>query len=272
MAIAKTTVSIIGCGWLGLALAKALVKDYEVKGSTTTENKLPILSSIGIESYLFDASDSILRADHQALFKADILIINIPPGSRNKTLIESYALRIQRLLSFAHEGSIKKIIYTSSTGVYDNTMTWVNEAHNTRHPSIKQDILLAAEEKFMKSDIPPIVLRLAGLAGPDREPGKWFADRVNVSGGNTPVNMVHQTDVVRAILTLIKTEKWPAHIYNICADEHPVKSSFYTAQSKKMGLTPATWIASTDPYKLVDNHKFVKDFSFRYQYPDPLLF
>jgi 3-hydroxyisobutyrate dehydrogenase-like beta-hydroxyacid dehydrogenase len=42
-------ISILGCGWLGLPLAKSLLaKSYEVKGSTTSENKLEVLINAGI--------------------------------------------------------------------------------------------------------------------------------------------------------------------------------------------------------------------------------
>ena len=37
----KQRISILGCGWLGLPLAKELLdRSFEVKGSTTSSNKL----------------------------------------------------------------------------------------------------------------------------------------------------------------------------------------------------------------------------------------
>ena len=42
-------VSILGCGWLGLPLAKALIGEgYTVKGSTTTPAKLNLLKEEGV--------------------------------------------------------------------------------------------------------------------------------------------------------------------------------------------------------------------------------
>ncbi|MDC1274067.1 SDR family NAD(P)-dependent oxidoreductase, partial [Flavobacteriaceae bacterium] len=38
-------IGIIGCGWLGLPLAKSLISNnYKVKGSTTRKNKLTVLN------------------------------------------------------------------------------------------------------------------------------------------------------------------------------------------------------------------------------------
>ena len=42
-------ISILGCGWLGLPLAKSLLsKGHEIKGSTTSESKLEMLKNAGI--------------------------------------------------------------------------------------------------------------------------------------------------------------------------------------------------------------------------------
>ena len=46
-------VSILGCGWLGIPLAKALLKKgLLVKGSTTTVEKISLLKSFGVEPHL----------------------------------------------------------------------------------------------------------------------------------------------------------------------------------------------------------------------------
>ena len=46
-------ISLLGCGWLGLPLAKALLtNDFYVKGSTTSEEKLSTLKSFGIDPFL----------------------------------------------------------------------------------------------------------------------------------------------------------------------------------------------------------------------------
>ena len=58
----KKTVSILGCGWLGLPLAKLLIaKGFNVKGSTTSEHKLHTLAQYGIASILvhFNKNSSI---------------------------------------------------------------------------------------------------------------------------------------------------------------------------------------------------------------------
>ena len=46
-------ISILGCGWLGLPLAKSLIeKGFSIKGSTTSEEKLQVLQNAGIQPFL----------------------------------------------------------------------------------------------------------------------------------------------------------------------------------------------------------------------------
>ena len=53
-------ISILGCGWLGLPLGKFLVeKGHVVKGSTTSEDKISLLSSMGIVPFLIKFSPQI---------------------------------------------------------------------------------------------------------------------------------------------------------------------------------------------------------------------
>ncbi|WP_396187155.1 hypothetical protein [Flavobacterium sp.] len=48
-----TQISILGCGWLGLPLAKALLENgFAVKGSTTSQEKLSVLENSGIQPFI----------------------------------------------------------------------------------------------------------------------------------------------------------------------------------------------------------------------------
>ncbi len=81
-----TQISILGCGWLGFPLAKALLKKgFRIKGSTTSADKLATLENAGIESFLL-VLDSNTVPDEFADFLAnsETLIIAIPPKLRGK--------------------------------------------------------------------------------------------------------------------------------------------------------------------------------------------
>src|SRR6187431_2709971 len=86
-------ISLLGCGWLGFPLAKALLSNgLSVKGSTTSESKLSILKSSGIDPFLITLSEVERSLDSKSmnddiqsfLDGSETLIINIPPQLRGK--------------------------------------------------------------------------------------------------------------------------------------------------------------------------------------------
>ena len=106
----QNRIGIIGCGWLGLPLAKTLIlNNYKVKGSTTTKNKLEILKKEGIEPYLIEITEnSISESINSFLNELDILIINIPPKIRKEGEI-NYSNKIQNIIN--KTSKIKNILF-----------------------------------------------------------------------------------------------------------------------------------------------------------------
>ena len=102
-----TKISILGCGWLGLPLAKTLIKNgFSVNGSTTSVDKIPILKNIGISPFLLTLESTKVSGEIDAfLGDSTILIVNIPPKLRadNK---ENFVAKISLLLPFLEKSSI----------------------------------------------------------------------------------------------------------------------------------------------------------------------
>ena len=56
----QVKIAVIGCGWLGLPLAKKLVsKNFRVKGSTTSKQKISVLRNEKIEPFLIDLNKNL---------------------------------------------------------------------------------------------------------------------------------------------------------------------------------------------------------------------
>ena len=108
--MSQNKIGIIGCGWLGLPLAKEFISNnYKVKGSTTTKEKLEILKTEGIEAYLIDLSEkSILDSIDSFLCELDILIINIPPKIK-KEGNTSYSSKIEKIIKYSNK--VKNILF-----------------------------------------------------------------------------------------------------------------------------------------------------------------
>ena len=72
-------ISILGCGWLGKPLAISLIsKGFLVKGSTTSDKKLKVLSSDNIIPFLIDISQEEINKD---FLNSEVLIIAITSKS-----------------------------------------------------------------------------------------------------------------------------------------------------------------------------------------------
>ncbi|NTV98861.1 MAG: SDR family NAD(P)-dependent oxidoreductase, partial [Chlorobiaceae bacterium] len=79
----KESISILGCGWLGLPLARALVSEgYRVMGSTTGERKLELLRDAGTEPFIIRLEPEAVGDDITDFLQSDILVIDIPPERR----------------------------------------------------------------------------------------------------------------------------------------------------------------------------------------------
>ena len=86
---------------------------------------------------------------------------------------------------------MKKIIFLSSTSIYQNVSDIVDE----KSAIVETSLMAQAESLIQASKIPSVTLRLGGLMGGDRFVAKYFSGRRN-DGANCPVNYVHKDDVV----------------------------------------------------------------------------
>lgn len=276
------TISIVGCGWLGLPFGEYLIaKSYKVKGSTTTPEKLKVLENKGIQPFLINLStldfNKNLNPKHAEnfndFFKTDILYINIPPGRRNPNVLEAYPKWIDFLAKKCVEFGVEKVIFISSTGVYPNTNEIVTEATTPEPTTDSQKAIVKAEQLLQENPhFETTILRPAGLVGGSRIAGRWFAGKQAVKGGNIPVNLVHLEDCIGVSYAVIQQNIF-GEVFNICADEHPIKGAFYPFQAKKYGFQPPTFIMeSTDNFKIISNEKSKKVLNYQYQQPNPMEF
>ena len=118
--------SILGCGWLGTAVAKYYIANGgTVKGSTTREEKVASLNGIGIDPFVFNLGTDINDlAINEFLEGSDVLLIAIPPGRKSDPLT-TYPEKIKQLLPSIPDHV--KVIFISSTSVYQNTNGIVTE-------------------------------------------------------------------------------------------------------------------------------------------------
>jgi len=245
-------VSVLGCGWYGFSLATTLIsKGYVVKGSTTSEDKLPILSTANINPYLVNFSTDEDIYDPR-FFKCDILFISIPPKIRAGNG-EEYLIKIQRIIDAIKHHSVKQIIFISSTGVYGDVNAEVNELSNPQPDSTSGQALLQAEHLLkQQNEFTTTIIRFAGLIGPGRDPGRFLAGKKDIPNGNAPVNLIHLTDCV-GISCAILTKKTFGYTFNACSTSHPTRAEFYSKAAILLELDAPQFIMEKKSRKVVSS-------------------
>ncbi|WP_316803950.1 SDR family oxidoreductase [Pedobacter nototheniae] len=243
-------VSILGCGWFGFALAKTLVaQGYQVKGSTTTAAKLNLLSAENIKPYLVNFTAEHIDAE-ATFFEGDVLFICIPP-KRNSSELNDYPKKIKLILNAA-KGKTAQIVLISSTSVYADENQSVNEETLTCPDTDSGRVVVAAEEILKEENTNHTIIRFAGLIGPDRNPGRFFAGKTNVPNGLAPVNLIHQKDAVGIAIRLLEKQAF-GRIYHACSPSHPTRMDFYTNAAKTSGLPEPEFIAEKENWKIVES-------------------
>jgi nucleoside-diphosphate-sugar epimerase len=264
------TISILGCGWLGLPLGVYLVKQgYRVKGSTTKPDKSKLIKEKGIEPYLIVLNPEIHGENYHEFLNCDLLIIDFPP-ERRADIIEYHQRQIKSLISAIRSGTVKHVIFTSSTSVYPDVNGEVFEDPEPKPTKLSGRALLRVENLLRESHkFETAVIRFGGLIGYDRMPGRFLAGKKDLASGDAPVNLIHRDDCIQIIYKIIRTNIW-GETFNACADFHPTRKQYYTQQAELIGLTPPAFNESEiGNYKIVSNKKLKKMLNYKFKYPDP---
>ncbi|MFV5701483.1 SDR family oxidoreductase [Flavobacterium sp. XS2P12] len=232
-----TKISILGCGWLGLPLAKALLENgFSVNGSTTTLEKLSLFENLGINPFLIALS--AYKTDGNIsnfLENSEVLILDVPPKLRG-TEKENFVSKIRNIIPFIEKSSLNKVLFISSTSIYGNSHSNVSE-ETVPHPDTEGGKQLLETEQLLQSNenFKTTVLRFGGLIGEDRHPVKFLAGRENLDNPDAPINLIHQEDCIGIILKIIENNSWN-ETFNAVTPFHPSRSTYYTQKAMDLNL------------------------------------
>lgn len=269
----KETITILGCGWLGLPLAQTLVKEgYSVKGSTTREEKLETLHDAGVEPWLVRLDPEVNGDDIVAFLQSDTLIVNIPPLRRDD-IVEYHIEQFSSLIDALGQSPVRSVLLISSTSVYPALNREVTEEDAVDPESLAGQALLLVEEMLMQeSAFQTTVLRFGGLIGYDRNPAKYLATMAEIAHPDQPMNLIHRDDCIRIITEIIRLKQW-GEVFNACSPLHPLRKEYYGRAAEIAGLPaiPLSQSVETAPYKVVNSEKLISALHYHFLYPDPVV-
>ncbi|MGV9002425.1 SDR family NAD(P)-dependent oxidoreductase [Flavobacterium sp.] len=236
-------IAILGCGWLGLPLAKSLLdKGYAVKGSTTSVEKISLLKEVGIDAYQIEISENNIDGPIASfLDNSEILIIDIPPKLRgNQT--ENFVKKIENIIPFIIKSRVEKVIFVSSTSVYpdlllENKDQNIITEETKPEPTLENGKQLVEAENHLKknSNFRTTILRFGGLIGENRQPIRSLSGKTKLLNLGSPINLIHQIDCIGIIEAIIEKDIWN-ETFNAVAPFHPSRKEYYTQKAVELEL------------------------------------
>lgn len=265
-------ISICGCGWLGLPLAQHLVHaGHSVTGTKRNTQAAAELSTQGITGVAFELGHARLESLPHTLFNTDVLVLNIPPG-RKQFSSQHFLANMQQLIAHARQHGTKRCLFISTSAVYGESSRKVLEGSEvdpqTASAIAHVELESTVEDVFAQNGA---VLRLAGLVGGARHPGKHLAGRTGLGNPHRRVNLVHRDDVIAAIEAVINLDAF-GQTWHLCATEHPTRQTYYTWAANQLGLPCPTFVeeaSDTPSGKILDAGHSLKTLGISLAYPSP---
>ncbi len=289
-------VAIIGCGYVGSALAQALAgAGHDVVATATTAGRAEEFDALGARLELLDIAD----VDRLCTILADrdTVYLTIAPKRRGQDYREIYLAGARNLIAASRETGVRRIIYTSSTRVYgQDDGSWVDEASPTEPKDEPARILLEAENALLDAgprglkpaaqkkapilrrkgarevgvdSLCVTVLRLSGIYGPGRDPTPRIEARAGTerADGGKYINLIHRDDVVAAMVALLETQHHG--VLNLSDDQSEPRRLLYDRVIAEAGLDPIHWNDDTQrpSGKRVRNDLVKKTLDLRLRYP-----
>jgi nucleoside-diphosphate-sugar epimerase len=275
-------VLIIGCGYVGLPLGAVLAAEgHEVYGMRRSEEGKEAMKAAGITPILADLTQPGILPLLPGPFDWVVNLVSSSKGGAEEYR-QVYLEGTRAIMDWLRASPPKKYVHASSTSVYGQTDgSPVKENSFTQPASELAKILIDAEklvlEGWQRSNLRVVVLRVAGIYGPDRGHlfQQYLADKAKLEGdGSRILNMIHVDDVVGAIIAALQAGR-PGEIYNVVDDEPVSQLQFFRWLSEALGKSMPPDGAVPDPAarkrgltsKRVQNRKLVMELGCRLKHP-----
>ena len=243
-------VVVVGCGYVGLALASQLAdRGHAVTGARRSAAGLAAIEAVGpsVDAVRADVTDPDAV---DRLPDADAVVFAASSGGGGAAAAK--AVYVTGLRNVVDEYGSRasppdRVVYTSSTGVYgDHGGGWVDEDTPIEPVTEKTRVLAEAErvarERSTDAGIDGTVVRFAGLYGPDRYRLRRYLDGPVTAGY---LNMVHRADAAGAIRYLLEADAARDGVVVVVDDEPVDKHAFADWLADACGVErPATQSAA----------------------------
>lgn len=265
----STDILIVGCGDLGVALGQQLVAaGHSVAGVRRSNTSLPV----GMQLVQADVTQPSTLTELASL-QPSVLIYCVAADAQTD---DSYRLHYVEglrnvLAALSTTASLRHVFFVSSTRVYGQTDSPIDE----RIPAQPEDFgghrLLEAEALLAELACPATALRLSGIYGPGRtrllrlaaDPAAWPRD-------NSWTNRIHRDDAAGFIALLARRvlQNEPVASCYIVTDGHSVpQHEVLRWLATQLGYKSAATSPPVNGGKRLDNAA-LRETGFKLRYPD----
>ena len=271
-----TNATIIGCGYVGKAVAQRWRSTLTVTATTTTPDRVAALESVAQRVQVVQGND---EEGVRSLLQ-DQAVVLLSVGAPHATAYEETYLQTAKTLVAVLKDvpTVQQVIYTGSYAVYgDRQGAWVDETSEIA-PANRNGELLAETEQVLLSaasdSLKVCVLRLGGIYGPGRELTKIFrraAGTTRPGNGEDAANWVHLDDIVGAID--FARQQSLTGLYNLVGTVPTTTGVLLERLFTAHGLPNVTWDASqpsTRPYNARVSNQKLREAGYQFLYPQIL--
>ena len=271
---------VVGCGFLGLEVARRCVAAGEdVHATTRSTARAADFARSGIVPVVADVLHPASLAN---LPQVDRVFYAVGfDRSSGASMRDVYVQGLQNVLA-ALAGKTSRLVYASSTGVYSqHDGGWVDEDSPAEPTTESGRVCLDAENIARgwaaANDVSLTVLRYAGLYGPGRvvrrqalEAGEPIA-----ADPDSYLNMIHVDDAASAAVAAL-TAGSPGPLYLVCDDGPLPRGEYYRKAATLLGAPPPVFVKPVpgpsrgrgDSNKRVSNRRVKAELGISWTYPD----
>ena len=249
---ASKSVLVAGCGYVGMRAARVLrspgIATFAI---TRSVEKARRLEAEGLKPVILDLGSS---SPWPPLPDVDVVLWSVgfdrsPGANRQATWVDGLTRLLKALPS---RTSPRRIIYTSSTGVYGDGEGRDVDELTAPNPNTEGGVACVAAEQVLRqfamdSGTRVSILRLAGIYGPDRLLRRVSELRQSIPLTTVPdewLNLIHVDDAVRVINFIAShsftqadslADQDGVSVMNVVAAKSVTRRTYYSTLAKVVG-------------------------------------
>jgi nucleoside-diphosphate-sugar epimerase len=231
------TALIVGCGYVGQRLAKALLPTHRVAATVRSETSRETLRLLGVDNATLDL-DKVAPAHIPRFFTENAWLFYLAPPQPS-------GLSDQRLDRFLRliDASPAVFVYMSTTGVYGNTDGCDVDESTQIQPQTERAHRRVSAEAMVRvwcheNQVRRVVLRVAGIYGPGRLPLDQLQRGEAVVRPDEAAlnNRIHVDDLV-SVCTAVASQVEARGVYNVTDGHATTAAEFTQCVAKLAGLS-----------------------------------